>query len=200
MNPRNFRALRPRRELLAAVVSVLVIVGGVAAFASPGRGEEGTPRARTTSGERATIGEAAPNFAVPTLDGDLFELAAVRGQPVWINVWASWCPPCRAEMPDIDEVRRRSEADGLAFVAMNFGEDPADVANYLRNTGYDFAVGIDVEGEFARLYNVLGLPMHIFIAADGTLDSLRVGGMSRAEMDEKVAELTAAAAAARLAP
>lgn len=193
------RVLNEKRELLAAFASLLAIVVAVVVFAGLSGGDA-QEEAEGPQQVVAVVGDAAPSVVVPTMAGDAFDVAGHEGRPVWINVWASWCPPCRAEMPDIDEVRRRSEADGLAFVAMNFGEDPADVANYLRNTGYDFAVGIDVEGEFARLYNVLGLPMHIFIAADGTLDSLRVGGMSRAEMDEKVAELTAAAAAARLAP
>jgi thiol-disulfide isomerase/thioredoxin len=126
---------------------------------------------------------------VPTLDGGVFRLTEAIGHPVWINVWATWCPPCRAEFPDIDEIRIAGEQDGLVFIAMNFGEELSEIESYLANTGYDFRVGLDVFGEFATKYQVLGLPMHVFVAADGVLDSVRVGGMTRDEMVSKVSEL-----------
>jgi cytochrome c-type biogenesis protein len=124
-------------------------------------------------------------------EGGVFDLEAFQGRPIWINVWASWCPPCRVEFPDIDEIRRGAADDGLVFLAINFGESSADIRSFLENTGYTFDVGLDVTGDFEALYQVRSLPMHIFIARDGSVDSLRVGGMTRREMEEKVAELTA---------
>jgi thiol-disulfide isomerase/thioredoxin len=139
----------------------------------------------------ARVGSAAPRLLLPTLHGGVFDLEAVEGQPVWINVWASWCPPCRVEFPDIDEIRLAAADDGLVFLAINFGESTAAIRSFLENTGYTFDVGLDVTGEFEAQYQVSSLPMHIFIASDGSVDSLRVGGMTRHEMEEKVAELTA---------
>jgi thiol-disulfide isomerase/thioredoxin len=188
------KALR-RRDVIAAVVSVAIVIGVVLTFVTPGESGEGATNSAVTAA-RVEVGYPAPNFLVPTLDGGMFELAAANGHPVWINVWATWCPPCRAEFPDIDEIRRGAEPDGLVFLAMNFGEDLGEIESYLQNTGYDFTVGLDASGEFAEMYQVLGLPMHVFVAADGTLDAVRVGGMTRDEIAAKVAELTASSTAA----
>ncbi len=182
-----------RWEAWAALASVVAIIAGVTVFAAPADSDGG---ARSTAADSpAREGDIAPNFIVPTLDGDVFELATVFGKPVWINVWASWCPPCRVEMPDIDEIRQEGEARGLVFVAMNVGEDRSSIESYLANTGYDFTVGVDFDGAFARAYEALGLPMHIFISADGVMASVRVGGMTRLEMKEQVDELVTASAA-----
>jgi thiol-disulfide isomerase/thioredoxin len=181
------RLLR-RPELLAALASVLVIVIAVGAFATFGGGaDKGLPADGPQA--RAEVGGPAPGVLVPTLDGGLFELSGVRGRLVWINVWASWCPPCRVEFPDIDEIRRSREADGLVFLAMNFGEDLAAIESFIENTGYTFEIGLDVLREFETAYQVRGLPTHVFISADGTVASIRVGGMTPAEMEEQVEKL-----------
>lgn len=185
----NIAKTLARREVIAAVISVAVVIGVVLTFVNPGAPGEGATNPGATAA-RVEVGYPAPNFLVPTLDGGMFELAQANGHPVWINVWASWCPPCRAEFPDIDEIRLGAEPDGLVFLAMNFGEDLGEIESYLQNTGYDFTVGLDASGEFAELYQVLGLPMHVFVAADGTLDAIRVGGMTRDEIAAKVEELT----------
>ena len=194
----DFTRILRRRDLLAAVATVALIIVGVFAFATPGESGESAVNPEFAAA-RVEVGYTAPNFLVPTLDGSTFELAGAEGHPVWINVWATWCPPCRAEFPDINEIRLDAEPDGLVFLAMNFGEDLQEIESYLQNTGYEFTVGLDVNGEFAELYQVLGLPMHVFVAADGTLDAVRVGGMTRDEIAAKVAELTAPSNAAQQA-
>ncbi len=182
------KVLIEKRELLAAFASLLAIVVAVVVFA----GLSGGGAQQQAEGPRqvvAVVGDAAPSVVVPTMAGDAFDVAGHEGRPVWINVWASWCPPCRVEFPDLDAIRLRAEPEGLVFVAMNFGEDRASIESFIRNTGYSFTVGLDVAREFELTYGVRGLPMHLFIAADGTLDSIRVGGMTPAEMEEKVNEL-----------
>lgn len=180
-------------EGIAAAASVLIVIVGVFLFMDfdtedPNRAY--AVRANTPGTSFLEVGGAAPTFVAPTLDGGKFVLSDHQGQPVWINVWASWCPPCRSEMPDIDEIRTAEAENGLVFLAMNFGEPQTDIVSYLRNTGYDFTIALDPIAEFAELYDVRGLPMHIFINADGTVQSIRVGGMTRAEMEQQVANLT----------
>lgn len=133
-------------------------------------------------------GQPAPDFTVETLTASPFTLSAVRGQPVWISFWGSWCPPCRAELPDI-EVVRAGAGDRLKFIAVDMDESRADVAAYMSSENYDFPVGIDPTGEVSNRYRVVGLPTHVFVAADGTVAEVRVGGMSRSEMSEAMAAL-----------
>lgn len=183
-----------RGAAVAAVLLGLIAVAAVAIVAIAGApGGGGGPGSDGGPVLVARVGEPAPAVPVPMLDGKIFRLEDVRGHPVWINVWASWCPPCRVEFPDIDVIRSAAEPDGLVFLAVNFGEDIESIRNFLRNTGYTFQVGLDLAGQFEAQYGVTGLPMHIFIARDGSVDSLRVGGMTPREMEEKVAELTATA-------
>lgn len=183
------RELLRQRELWGALISVATIAGAVAIFLSPG----GSGDSETADGgpRSARIGQPAPNFVVETLRGEPFELASVAGRPVWINVWASWCPPCRAEMPDVDDVQRQASGEGLVFLAMNDGEPTEAVASYIANTGYDLPIGLDRDQRFVDQYKVLGLPTHIFIGADGTLEGVRVGSMTRAEMEEATRSLLA---------
>lgn len=191
--------LRISREVWAAAGTVLAIVAGVfmfVDFSEPAEQNFYPVDVGASDFARVEVGEAAPAFAVPTLDGSVFELGEMAGQPVWINVWASWCPPCRAEMPDVDQIRQAEAENGLVFLAMNFDEPLQDITNYLRNTGYDFQIGIDPIGEFMQKYNVQGLPMHVFIDADGRVETIRVGGMTRVEMEETARRLTTASVTA----
>lgn len=191
--------LRISREVWAALGSVLVIVVGVfmfVDFSEPAEQSFYPVDVGPSEFASVEVGEPAPAFAVPTLDGSVFELGEVAGQPVWINVWASWCPPCRSEMPDVDQVRLAEADNGLVFLAMNFDEPLQAITNYLRNTGYDFQIGLDPGGEFMQKYNVQGLPMHVFITADGRVESIRVGGMTRDEMEQTAQRLTSSVASA----
>ena len=179
-----------QREFLGAALSVIVIVVAVIFLVGPGGTKDASFVAIPGGGTRLRVGEAAPNFRLPLLGGGEFELASLKGRPVWINVWASWCPPCRAEMPDIDQIRRSAEERGLAFLAVNYLEDIAAAQSYLSNTDYDFQVALDSDGGFANLYRVLGLPSHIFINAEGVLEEVRVGSMTRDEMVSRTDSLT----------
>lgn len=180
-----------QREVFGAVLSVAVIVVAVFLLVSPGGPSDDASVALPGGGSRVRVGEAAPNFRLPTLGGTDFELASAKGKGVWINVWASWCPPCRAEMLDVNEVARTAEQEGMEFVAVNYLEDIASVQSYLANTRYDFPVALDTDGGFADLYRVLGLPSHIFIDANGILQEVRVGSMTRDEMVGHVDALVA---------
>ncbi len=200
LNRWPFTKLPIRGEAIAAAATVLVIVLGVVVFMdtdSPDARGAYAVRADSPGSGQLELGAAAPAFSVPTLDGEEFVLAQHQGQPIWINVWASWCPPCRSEMPDVDEIRTAESENGLVFLAMNFGEPQSDIVSYLRNTGYEFKIGLDPIAEFAEQYDVRGLPMHIFIDADGRVESIRVGGMTRAEMEEQTAKLTESRSASR---
>ncbi len=93
-------------------------------------------------------------------------------------------------MPEIDAVARDAAPAGLAFLAMSYREDVVIVRSYLENTRYRFAVGVDATGELAGAFGVATLPAHIFIGRDGLVTAVRIGGMTRAEMELEVGRIT----------
>jgi peroxiredoxin len=151
--------------------------GAVTQISAPGAAGAQAPR----------IGQPAPDFQVAGPDGQPIGLAQFKGRPVWINFWASWCAPCRAEFPDMDAVYRQYQDRGLALLAISFAERPEDVQAYLERARPAFTIGLDPPGTVAGQYRVLGLPTHIFIDAEGIVRDIRVGPMNQELMREKLA-------------
>jgi cytochrome c biogenesis protein CcmG/thiol:disulfide interchange protein DsbE len=141
------------------------------------------------SAQALRVGQPAPDFQVTSPDGQPITLAQFKGQPVWLNFWASWCAPCRVEFPDMDAVYRQHQASGLVLLAVSFAEQPADVSSYLERARPSFTIGVDPPGVVAGQYRVLGLPTHIFIDADGIVREVRVGPMNQELMQQKLATI-----------
>lgn len=113
-----------------------------------------------------------------TLAGEPFRSADLEGEPLVINLWASWCPPCRREMPMMADVS--TETNDARFVFVNQGEAAPTIKRYLDEKGLKLnQVVLDGLGEFARHYKVPGLPATLFIGADGMLRSVHMGEISR---------------------
>ncbi len=140
----------------------------------------------SASGPAPKIGNPAPDFELQSLDGSVIKLSDLRGQGVWISFWASWCPPCRAENPDIESIYLKYRDDGLAIVAVNLGENPTTVSGYVERTGLTFPVGLDWTTGVAATYRIVGIPSHYFVDPDGVLRYRRIGALSREQMEEKV--------------
>jgi thiol-disulfide isomerase/thioredoxin len=121
------------------------------------------------------IGEGviAPDFSYTTTDGASSQLSTHRGSVVLMNLWASWCGPCVAEMPDIDQLRQQNPE--LVVLAINVSEDPADARDYIQTTGYDFTWILDENGEIGSLYPTDGIPYTIIIDKAGTISSIYLG-------------------------
>ncbi len=130
--------------------------------------------------ERPEVGFLAPDFAVVDLDsGKTFRLSDLRGQPVLLNFWATWCPPCRQEMPDLDRTAR--EYAGKARV-LAVGADPGETADTFRRfrqqLGLTLPLAVDSSGQAARLYRVRAIPTSFFIDPRGVIRSQRVGALT----------------------
>lgn len=135
------------------------------------------------------VGQPATDFQVAGADGQMISLSQFKGRPVWINFWASWCAPCRAEFPDMDAVYRRHQDQGLVLLAISFAEPPQDVQAYLARARPSFTIGVDPPGTVAGQYRVMGLPTHVFIDAEGIVRDIRVGPMNQELMQEKLATI-----------
>ena len=132
------------------------------------------------------VGQPAADFQVEGLDGQSIRLSQFKGQPVWINFWATWCAPCRAEFPEMEAVYRKNQAQGLVLLAVSFSEQPADVAGYVERARPSFTIGVDPPGVVAGQYRVMGLPTHVFVDAEGIIRDIRVGPMNQELMHEKL--------------
>jgi peroxiredoxin len=183
---------RPRagalRNILATIAVGLVIVGLIWFFDRPGGGFGSDPitLSAAATGPAPRVGKEAPDFRVRDLDGQYFQLSEVRGSPVWISFWATWCPSCRAENPDIDAVYREKRDEGLVLITLSIGESADTVRDYMERTGFTFPVGLDQDTAIAARYRIVGVPTHYFVDRDGILRDWRIGGMSKKTMEKKV--------------
>ena len=123
-------------------------------------------------------GFAAPDFELETLDGELVRLSDLEGQVVVVNFWATWCAPCRAEMPAIQQVFSQYADRGLVVLAVNTTyNDSADAAaEFVEEYGLSFPVLLDKDAGVSRLYQLQGTPTTFFIGRDGLVQDVVLGG------------------------
>ncbi|MFQ5592743.1 MAG: redoxin domain-containing protein [Anaerolineae bacterium] len=141
-------------------------------------------RLGTTGARRAAkIGEPAPDFTLPTPDGETVTLSDLRGRPVLINFWATWCPPCKIEMPDIENLYQKYKDQGFTVIAVDQQESAEAVRQYFQEMGLSFQPVIDSSGEIFNLYRVVALPTSYFIDAEGIVRFQHRGLMTRDQME-----------------
>lgn len=130
--------------------------------------------AQDTEAPRA--GFLAPDFSLETTDGKTIRLSELRGTPVILNFWATWCPPCRREMPALEAIQQRY-AGQLLVLAIDQGERAQVVESFARRqVGVTFPLLLDPNQEAGRRYNVHALPTTVYVAADGRIRQVTVGG------------------------
>jgi peroxiredoxin len=119
------------------------------------------------------VGQVAPEFETEDVFGNPVRLSQFRGQPVWLMFWGSWCPPCRAEFPDIQAAYAELEPQGLRMLGVSLRETPVDAASYAARNGATFLVLSDPdERDTGSAYPIYNFPTHIFIDANGVIRSI----------------------------
>lgn len=159
----------------------------LAAVVTPAQAQERGPR----------VGHEAPRFDLERLDGGRVQLDGFRGQPVIINFWASWCAPCRTEMPDLISAWREHSDDGLQVLAVNLADQERrkDVTRFVAELGMPFPVLLDARGKVRELYALVSLPTTVFLDSAGIVRSVQSGPLTRSALAlglEAIMPLTAA--------
>lgn len=136
-------------------------------------------------------GFLAPDFMLSTLDGETYTLSELKGSAVLVNMWATWCPPCRAEMPAIESMYREYKDRGFVVLAVNntFQDNIADIPAFAFEHALTFPILLDTNGDAARAYQVRSLPSSYFINRQGVITEVVIGGpMSEALLRARIEE------------
>lgn len=172
----DLRRLSLRHLVVAAVLPIiLLVVLGVALIV---RGPTASPTA---------IGSVAPDFSVTDLDGNLIHLADLRGRPVIVNFWASWCVDCPEEFRLLRDASARHGDDGLVVVGIAYQDRTQSVRDFTARNGATWASAVDVDGRVADAYGILAPPETYFIGRDGTIAARVLGAFTSTTLDNKVA-------------
>jgi peroxiredoxin len=152
------------------------------------------PATATTSGMIPSPRQdfAAPDFTLELLGGGEVTLSDLRGQVVIVNLWASWCPPCRAEMPAMQRLYEANRARGLEILAVNtvYQDSRNSAQDFISEYGLTFPIPLDLSGSVARLYQLQALPTTFFIDPEGIIRQVVIGGpMSEATLQVAVESL-----------
>ena len=144
----------------------------------------------TTSGKKPDVTEdikknTAPDFTVLDKDGNTVRLSDKFGKPVVINFWATWCPPCKQELPDFDKLCKEY-GDRIVFMMVNLTDGYRDTVDgtkrFVSGKGYTFPVYFDTKDNAASAYNVSSIPQTTFIDAKGNIYTTRIGAMNEATL------------------
>jgi len=145
------------------------------------------------------IGQRAPDFVgtddkgqpfrLADVDGHPLSMADLKGHPVWINFWATWCPPCQKETPDLRDASEAHHKDGLVLIGIDIQEEPTGVREYVTRYGMTYTIGMDVSGAVMHTYRVFGIPTHYFIDRNGIIRDRVFGPLDRAGIEQRLTEI-----------
>ena len=200
---------RPLARAAIALVLLAVLGGAVFALQSargdggsgPGAQQGGTPAVLASppagspepglgalDGHAPVVGQPAPDFALRTVDGSVLKLSDLRGKVVWINFWATWCVPCKQELPEIKQIYDARRAEGLEVLEVNWQEPAATAKAYFDERSLPMPVLLDTSSSVFNQYRLQGLPDHFFIDREGKIAALYFGQLTADKMKQKLAQ------------
>ena len=177
-------------RILALILCALLLVG---CSAAPAETTAPTTQPDATTQATEPVDLTAPDFTVYDAQGNPHKLSDFRGKPVVLNFWASWCPPCKAEMPDFEEAYQ-SRGEDIHFVMVNLtdgqSETVATASQFLAESGYTFPVYFDTQGQAATVYGIQSIPTTFFIDAEGKIVAAGSGKLDAASLWQGISLIT----------
>lgn len=210
MNEANGDVSDARPRWIGAIQSLIlplgllaVILGGLWYWDSRGDGGGANdpygvvelPEARNPTGRSPApeIGLAGPDFVLERPGGGTLRLSDLQGQPIILNFWATWCPPCRAEMPELVAAYTQYRDQGLEIVGVNLQETNDKVLSFAEEFGIEFSLVIDRDGELTDIWRlggpIDGIPTSYFLDETGVIRSLFYGPMTEDILEERLADI-----------
>ena len=183
-----------KNKIIICVCIIAVVVGFIGTYAlyntlsgnykvdnlAPTQSNQNTQSANTS---------AAPDFNAQDKDGNNVLLSDYFGKPIVLNLWASWCSPCKSEMPYFEEAYKENPDIQFLMVNMTAGDDINDAKAFIKEEGYTFPVLYDVNGEASYMYQAESLPMTIFIDKNGNLVTYGVGAFDKETLQKGISML-----------
>jgi thiol-disulfide isomerase/thioredoxin len=152
--------------LLALCCAPLACAEGAAKEVPPAAVKTAFAKAKMPlHGEKRSV----KDFTLRTLDGQQTTLSALKGKVVFLNFWATWCGPCRSEMPSMEALYQRFKSDGLVFAAVDIMENEADVRAFVQHNSLTFPVVLDLDGKVSAAYNIQAVPSTFIIDRDNKI-------------------------------
>lgn len=133
------------------------------------------PNQSAAAGMGVPVGKPAPDFELKTVDGQVYKLSDLKGKPVMLNFFATWCPPCKAEMPLLEETYMEYKEQGFVLLAVNLNESDVAVSSFTQKMGLTFPIVIDKSDTVFRQYDIVPLPTSYFIDKNGIVQGLYKG-------------------------
>lgn len=173
-----------KNYLILIGIAVVIIIAIVAI-------ELGKPRQNVATSDKnvgISIGKTAPNFELQSLEGKSVRLSDFRGKNIILNFWASWCPPCREEMPEFQRIYTEN-AENLVVIGVNLQESKENAESFVKKLDITFPILLDPNAKVKDMYNVFTQPVTYFIDSNGKIVDKKFGPLTTEEIDEKIAKM-----------
>ncbi|MBI2850557.1 MAG: TlpA family protein disulfide reductase [Chloroflexi bacterium] len=175
----NYRRVLVFSLVILAIVGLAALLLGGLARREPLTGASGAAR----------VNRPAEDFTLPLFSGGDITLSDLKGKPVVINFWASWCIPCREEAPILEEVWRRYKDKGVTFIGVDIQDTEADARAYIKEFGITYPNGPDIRGRITIDYGVGGIPVTFFVNREGLIVSRWVGAINERILVSRIEDL-----------
>lgn len=183
--------MRPTPHNLALLALTWLVLLTLAACTSsrnfsPGVATTASGSVRSDIGSRP--GNIAPDFTLKDLDGKIIKMSDFRGKPVVVNFWATWCLPCKEEMPAIEKAYQKYKGE-VVFIGVDMKEDAETVRNFVKQYGYSWIFLLDSAGQAATNYRVSAVPETYFVDKDGIVRDFQIGAITLSGLESKIAKI-----------
>ena len=177
--------LQKNHIISIAIIAIVIVSIAVIELRKPRQ----SPISNSDKNVGISIGKTAPDFELKDLSGKSVKLSDFRGKNVVLNFWASWCPPCREEMPEFQRIHNENKGE-LVVVGVNLQESKENAESFVEKLGITFPILLDPNAQVKDMYNVFTQPVTYFIDVNGKIVDKKFGPLTSEEINEKIAKMS----------